>query len=64
MSNDFEMSEYTREDLIYEKEDLLVDHQGKAPGYHYWHQAGVDVTHAMGHGAQDRAPEDPLSNLP
>ena len=64
MSPDFEMSEYTRDDLIYEKEDLLVDHGGKFPDYHYWQQAGVNVTHAMGHGAQDRPPDDPRGNLP
>lgn len=64
MSPDFEMAEYTREDLIYEKDDLLVDHGGKFPDYHYWQQAGVDVTHPMGGGAQDRPPEDPRGNLP
>lgn len=29
-----------------------------------WQQAGVDVTHRMGDGAQDRPAEDPRGNLP
>jgi NADH-quinone oxidoreductase subunit I len=64
MTTDFEMAETTREDLIYEKEDLLVPHGGKYPDYSFWQEAGVDVTHAMGRGQQDRPPEDPRSNLP
>jgi len=64
MTTDFEMAETTREDLIYEKHDLLVDHGGKYPDYSFWDEAGVDVTHAMGHGQQDRPPSDPRSNLP
>ena len=64
MTTDFEMAETDGRELIYEKEDLLVDHGGKYPDYSFWDEAGVAVTHAMGHGHQDRPPSDPRSNLP
>jgi NADH-quinone oxidoreductase subunit I len=64
MTTDFEMSEPTSERLVYEKEDLLIDGPGKHPGYSYWAEAGVAVTHAMGQGKQDRGVTDPRSNLP
>ena len=35
LTPDFEMSEYTRPNLVYEKEDLLIDGAGKYPGYNY-----------------------------
>ena len=41
-----------------------MDHGGNYPDYSFWDQAGVDVTHAMGEGYQDRPPDDPRSNLP
>lgn len=64
MTTDFEMAEPTSAGLIYEKEDLLIDGPGKHPGYHYYQEAGVAVTHAMGEGRQDRGVSDPRSNLP
>ena len=64
MSTDFEMAETDGRELIYEKEDLLVDHGGKYPDYSFWDEAGVAVTHALGQGHQDRPPSDPRSNLP
>jgi NADH-quinone oxidoreductase subunit I len=64
MSTDFEMAETDPRDLIYEKQDLLIDHGGKYPDYSFWEEAGVAVTHALGQGRQDRPPEDPRSNLP
>ncbi len=64
MTTDFEMAETDGRELIYEKEDLLVDHGGKYPEYSFWDEAGVAVTHALGHGNQDQPPSDPRSNLP
>jgi NADH-quinone oxidoreductase subunit I len=64
MSKNFEMAETDSRELIYEKEDLTVDHGGKYPDYSFWDEAGVAVTHALGHGKQDQAPSDPRSNLP
>lgn len=38
---DFEMSEYRRSQLVYEKEDLLIDGPGKVPDYDFYKVAGV-----------------------
>jgi len=64
MTRDFEMAETDSRELIYEKDDLLVKHGGKYPDYSFWEQAGVNVTHALGYGTQDRPTSDPRSNLP
>ncbi|MEO8520919.1 MAG: NADH-quinone oxidoreductase subunit NuoI [Acidobacteriota bacterium] len=43
LTPDFEMSEYKRPNLVYEKEDLLIDGEGKYPGYNYYRVAGVAI---------------------
>lgn len=43
LSGDFEMGEYRRENLIYEKEHLLIDGPGKYPGYNFYRVAGVAI---------------------
>jgi NADH-quinone oxidoreductase subunit I len=43
LTPDFEMSEYARPNLVYEKEDLLISGQGKYPGYNFWRVSGVDI---------------------
>jgi NADH-quinone oxidoreductase subunit I len=51
--------------LVYEKEDLLVDHGGKDPDYNFYRHAGV-VTAAGGKGehiGEDR-PVNVRSNMP
>ena len=40
---DFEMAEYDRQNLVYEKEDLLINSQGKYPGYNYYRVAGMAI---------------------
>ena len=40
---DYEMSEYDRQNMVYEKEHLLVDGPGKVPDYDFYKVAGVDV---------------------
>src|SRR5690625_4460939 len=40
---DFEMGEYNRQNLVYEKEDLLIDGPGKYPDYNFYREAGVAV---------------------
>jgi NADH-quinone oxidoreductase subunit I len=37
------MSEYRRENLVYEKENLLISGCGKYPGYNYYRVAGLKV---------------------
>lgn len=41
---DFEMSEYERQNLVYEKEDLLISGEGKYHGYNFYKVAGVKIT--------------------
>lgn len=43
LTTDFEMSEYERQKLVYEKEDLLISGPGKYPGYNYYRVAGVSI---------------------
>jgi NADH-quinone oxidoreductase subunit I len=46
--------------LVYEKEDLLVNHGGKDPDYNFYHHAGI-VTALAGKGGH--AGEDPPVNV-
>lgn len=65
LTPDFEMAEYDRQDLVYEKEDLLIDGQGKYHGYNYYREAGVDAgVKAKGEGEKEEKPRDPKSLLP
>ncbi len=43
LTNDFEMSEYNRNGLVYEKEQLLIDGTGKYHDYNYYKVAGVSI---------------------
>jgi NADH-quinone oxidoreductase subunit I len=43
LTPDFEMGEFERSKLVYEKEDLLISGVGKYPGYNYWRHAGVAI---------------------
>ncbi|WP_343188321.1 NADH-quinone oxidoreductase subunit NuoI [Buchnera aphidicola (Ceratoglyphina bambusae)] len=38
---DFELSDYKKEDLIYEKEDLLISGTGKYPDYDFYSVSGI-----------------------
>lgn len=62
---DFEIAEYDRHNLVYEKEDLLIDGQGKYHGYHYYEWAGVDAgVKGKGEGKTEDPPVDIKSLLP
>jgi NADH-quinone oxidoreductase subunit I len=43
LTPDFEMGEYKRENLVYEKEDLLIAGPGKYPDYDFYRVAGLAV---------------------
>jgi NADH-quinone oxidoreductase subunit I len=43
LTPDFEMAEYSRQNLIYEKEDLLISGTGKYPDYSFYRVAGKVV---------------------
>lgn len=65
LSNDFEMCEYDRQNLVYEKEDLLISGPGKRPGYNFYRVAGLEIGgKAKGEAEKETAPVDRHSLLP
>ena len=43
LTPDFEMSEFKRQNLVYEKEHLLISGSGKYPGYNFYKVAGLAI---------------------
>jgi NADH-quinone oxidoreductase subunit I len=65
LTPDFEMSEYQRPNLVYEKEDLLIDGEGKYPGYNYYRVAGVAIGGKdKGEAEREAPPADVRTVLP
>jgi len=65
LTPDFEMSEYRRAQLVYEKEDLLIDGVGKYPDYNFYRVAGVKIQDKeKGEGVHESPPVDPRGLLP
>ncbi len=65
LTPDFEMGEWRRSDLVYEKEDLLIDGPGKYHDYDFYRVAGVTIGgKAAGEGGQDEPPADIKDLLP
>jgi NADH-quinone oxidoreductase subunit I len=65
LSPDFEMSEWKRESLVYEKEDLLVSGTGKYHDYDFYQVSGVDVGEkGRGEGEGEEKPIDVKGLLP
>ncbi len=65
LTPDFEMSEYRRQDLVYEKEDLLIAGPGKYPGYNFWRVSGVRIGGKdTGQAEREAPPADLRSLLP
>ncbi|MCL4302224.1 MAG: NADH-quinone oxidoreductase subunit NuoI [Anaerolineae bacterium] len=56
LTPDFEMSEYQRVNLVYEKEDLLISGTGKYPGYNYYRVAGLAIGGKDKGEAENEAP--------
>jgi len=65
LTPDFENCRRDILSFVYEKEDLLVDHQGKDPDYNFYKYAGV-VTNVGGKGEHEKEspPVNIKSNLP
>ncbi|MCG4273568.1 NADH-quinone oxidoreductase subunit NuoI [Acetobacter senegalensis] len=65
LTPDFEMSEYARANLVYEKEDLLISGTGKYPDYSFYHVAGVTIPGKdRGEAERERPPVDLHTLLP
>lgn len=65
LTPDVEICEYDRQNLVYEKEHLLISGTGKQPEYNFYRQAGKAVgVKDKGTGAQEAPPIDRRSLLP
>lgn len=65
LTPDFEFSKQGIMNFVYEKENLLVDHQGKDPEYNYYRYAGIATDDAgKGEHIGEEKPVDTKSNLP
>jgi len=64
MTPDFELGRREPLDLVFEKEDLLVDHGGKDREYDFYRHAGVGVAQPRGAGSEEEPPVDVRSLLP
>ena len=59
LTPDCEMSEYHRQGLVYEKEDLTIAGQGKYPGYNFYRVAGLQIGGKdKGEAENERPPVD------
>lgn len=65
LTPDFEMCEYDRRNLVYEKEDLLISGTGKYPAYSFWRVAGKAIGGKdKGEAQNEDPPVDPRRLLP
>ncbi|MCE5334854.1 MAG: NADH-quinone oxidoreductase subunit NuoI [Desulfobacteraceae bacterium] len=64
LTPDFEFSKYHVLDLVYEKEDLLIEGCGKNSEYNYYEHAGVAVGFDKGEHPGEAKPVDVKSNMP
>jgi NADH-quinone oxidoreductase subunit I len=63
LTPDFEMGEYRRANLVYEKEDLLIHGCGKYPGYSFYRVAGLAVGGKDKGEAENEGPPVDLRSL-
>ncbi len=64
LTSHFETCERNVLKLVYEKEDLLVDHGGKDNEYNFYRHAGVEMVGDKGTHLNERKPVHLKSNLP
>jgi NADH-quinone oxidoreductase subunit I len=64
LTPDFEVCKDEILKLVYEKEDLLVEHGGKNRDYNFYRHAGVAVVGEKGSHINEGTPVDVKSNLP
>jgi len=65
LTPDYEMSEYDRQNMVYEKEDLMIDGPGKYPDYNFYRVAGLAIGGKdKGEAIKEDKPVDVRSLLP
>ncbi len=65
LTPDYEMCEYDRSKLVYEKEDLLISGPGKYPDYNFYKVAGLAIDgKEKGQAENESPPVDVRSLLP
>jgi NADH-quinone oxidoreductase subunit I len=64
MTPDYEICTRDIMDLVYEKEDLLIDGCGKDATYNFYKHAGIGVTQPRGEGLEEKKPVDVRSLMP
>jgi len=65
LTPDFEMAEYRRQNLVYEKKDLLISGPGKYPDYNFYKTAGMTIGgKKKGEAENEDPPVDVRSLLP
>ena len=65
LTPDSEMGEYSRQNLVYEKEDLLINGPGKVPGYNFYRVAGLSIAgKGKGEAINEKPPEDLHTLMP
>jgi NADH-quinone oxidoreductase subunit I len=58
------MGEYDRQNLVYEKQDLLISGPGKYPDYNFYRVAGLAIGgKGKGEADNEEPPVDPRSLL-
>jgi NADH-quinone oxidoreductase subunit I len=63
LTPDFEMCEYQRHNLVYEKEQLLIDGPGKYPDYNFYRVAGLSIQGKRKGEADNEAPPVDIKSL-
>jgi NADH-quinone oxidoreductase subunit I len=63
LTPDTEMGEYQRQNMVYEKEHLLISGPGKYPDYDFWGVAGVKIGGKDKGEAEREAPPTDLRSL-
>jgi NADH-quinone oxidoreductase subunit I len=65
LTPDFEMGEYNRQNMVYEKEHLLISGEGKYHGYNFYMEAGINAgVKAKGTGDNEEPPVDVKKLMP
>ncbi len=63
LTPDFELGDYQRQDLVFEKEDLLIAGQGKYPEYDFYKIAGISIAGKAKGQSENEAPPHDLHDI-